>query len=117
MLAFCLHDTQLNDQSAVVGLVQAMLALLSIFSQVWFSFHSYTTLYCTMTKQLKSATKDLLCTCRRLPATRCMQSIVAGFCNSPSPTFGSLWYAKRPYVACQIGLPKSRLVHELKECQ
>ncbi len=69
-----------------------------------------------MTKQLKSATKDLLCTCRRLPARRCKQSIVADFCNSPSLTYGSLWYAKRPYVACQIGLSKSRLVPELKEC-
>jgi len=49
VLAFCLHDTRLNDQSAVVGLVQAMLAFSSIFSQVWFSFQAYTNLYCTMT--------------------------------------------------------------------
>ena len=34
MLAFFPHDTRPNDQAAAVGLVQAMLAFSSIFSQV-----------------------------------------------------------------------------------
>ena len=116
MLAFCLPDTRLNDQSGVVGLVQAMLAFSSIFSQVWFSFQTYTTynlqfiLYYDETAEV--CNQRLIVHLQEIPCEAMHAEHSRWILQQPEPHIWLLVVRKSAICGLSIGLSKSRLVTE-----